>query len=51
MKHVEELDQWMKVWFEVQSSSSNSEEYRADAMRGTNYMQFSYDENGNNDNE
>lgn len=35
----------------AESSSSNSEEYHADAMRGTNYMQFSYDENGNNDNE
>jgi hypothetical protein len=31
----------------VESSSSNSEEYHADAMRGTNYLQFSCDENGN----
>lgn len=35
----------------VESSSSNSEEYHADAMRGTNYLQFSCDENGNDDNE
>ena len=33
----------------VESSSSNSEEYHADAMRGTNYLQFSCDENGNDD--
>ena len=27
----------------AESSSRNSEEYHADAMRGTNYLQFSYD--------
>ena len=27
----------------VESSPRNSEEYHADAMRGTNYLQFSHD--------
>ena len=37
----------------VESSPRNSEEYHADAMRGTNYLQFSHDgnENKGNDNE
>lgn len=37
----------------AESSPRNSEEYHADAMRGTNYLQFSYDgnENKGNDNE
>ncbi len=36
-----------------ESSSRDSEEYHADSMRGTNYLQFSNDGNGNkaNDNE
>lgn len=36
-----------------ESSSRDSEEYYADSMRGTNYLQFSNDGNGNkaNDNE
>lgn len=36
-----------------ESSSWDSEEYHADSMRGTNYLQFSNDGNGNkaNDNE
>ena len=33
----------------AESSSRDSEEYRADAMRGTNYLQFSNDGNGNKD--
>ena len=35
----------------AESSSRNSEEYHADAMRGTNYLQFSYDGNENKVNE
>ena len=35
----------------AESSSRNSEEYRADAMRGTNYLQFSNDGNENKDND
>lgn len=37
----------------AESSSRDSEEYHADAMRSTNYLQFSNDGNGNknNDNE
>lgn len=30
-----------------ESSSRDSEEYHADSMRGTNYLQFSNDGNGN----
>lgn len=33
----------------LESSPKNSEEYCADAMRGTNYLQFSYDENEEKD--
>ena len=37
----------------AESSSRNSEEYHADSMRGTNYLQFSNDgnEKKGNDNE
>ena len=35
----------------AESSSRDSEEYHADATRGTKYMQFSYDGNKDNNNE
>ena len=35
----------------TESSSMDSEEYHADAMRGTNYLQFSNDGNENKDND
>ena len=35
----------------AESSSKNSEEYHADAIRGTNYLQFSNDGNKNKDND
>lgn len=35
----------------AESSSRNSEEYHADAMCGTNYLQFSNDGNKDSDNE
>ena len=35
----------------AESSSRNSEEYHADAMRGTNYLQFSNDGNEKKDND